>query len=132
MSFETGLFGLLSTASSLVALQGARVFPVILPNATTLPATTYHVVGGSQTPIFGTSGMQRRRVQLDFRASGYLAANQLRNATIAVLNGFNGALPNGFLIADCWLIQPIDYFDSDARQFRCSAEFYFDFAIQGA
>jgi hypothetical protein len=132
MAFEYGLFELLSTAASLVALQGARVFPVILPEGTPLPATTYHVVGGGQTPIFGTSGMQRRRVQLDFRGNGYPAANDLRNATIAVLNGFSGPLPNGFLIAECWLIQPIDYFDNDARQFRCSAEFYFDFAIQGA
>jgi hypothetical protein len=132
MSFETGLYGLLSAAPTLVALQAARVFPVIVPEGEVMPCTTYHVVGGSQTPIFGTSGMQRRRVQLDFRANGYPAANQLRSATIGVLNGFSGPLPNGFLIADCWLIQPIDYFDNDARQFRCSAEFYFDFAIQGA
>jgi hypothetical protein len=132
MSFETGLYSLLSTAASLVALQATRVFPVVLPEDTQLPATTYHVVGGSQRPIFGTSGMQRRRVQLDLRGYSYLAANDLRNATIAVLNGFHGAMPNGFVIADCWLIQPIDYFDNDARQFRCSAEFYFDFAIQGA
>jgi len=132
MSFETGLYSLLSTSASLVALQAARVFPVVVPEDEPMPCTTYHVVGGSQTPIFGTSGMQRRRVQLDFRGNSYLAANNLRNATIAVLNGFNGPMPNGFLIADCWLIQPIDYFDNDARQFRCSAEFYFDFAIQGA
>jgi hypothetical protein len=132
MSFETGLYSLLSTTASLVALQATRVFPVILPEDTPLPATTYHVVGGRQWPIFGTSGMQRRRVQLDFRATSYLAANDLRDATIAVLNGFHGAIPSGFIIADCWLIQPIDYFDSDTRQFRCSAEFYFDFAIQGA
>ena len=90
------------------------------------------MVGGSQQPVFLTSGMPRRRVQLDFRANSYLAANDLRDATIAVLNGFYGAMPNGFVIANCELIQPIDYYDSDARQFRCSAEFYFDFAIQGA
>ena len=132
MSFRIGLSQLLQTAAPLVELQGDRVFPVLLPEDTTLPATTFHVVGGSQTPIFGTSGMQRRRVQLDFRATTDDVADALRDATIKVLNGFNGPMPNGFLIADCWLIQPIDYFDNDARQFRCSAEFYFDFAIQGA
>jgi hypothetical protein len=132
MSFRIGLYQLLATAPALVALQGARVFPIILPQDTALPATTFHVVGGSQWPIFGTSGMQRRRVQLDFRAATDDVADALRDAVIRVLNGFNGPLPNGFIIADCWLIQPIDYFDNDARQFRCSAEFYFDFAIQGA
>jgi hypothetical protein len=132
MSFRIGLYQMLSTAAPLVALQHARVFPIILPEDTPLPATTFHIVGGSQRPIFLTSGMQRRRVRLDFRALTDDVADALRDAAIGVLNGFHGAMPNGFLIANCELIQPIDYYDNEARQFRCSAEFYFDFAIQGA
>jgi hypothetical protein len=130
MSFRVGLYKLLSTAAPLVALQGARVFPTVLPEDTQLPATTYQIVGGNQRPTFGSSGVQRRRVQLDFRAATDDVADALRDATIGVLNGFFGALPNGFVLANCELIQVIDYFDNDARQFRCSAEFYFDFTLQ--
>jgi hypothetical protein len=76
-----------------------------------------------------TSGPQRRRVQIDFRAATDAAADQLRDATIAVLNGFYGELPNGFVLSLCELVQPIDGFDNDARQFRLAAEFYFYFNI---
>ena len=132
MSFLAGLFQLLSTSPTLVAIQAARVFPVLLPENMQLPATTYHSVGGRQRPTLGGPGPQRRRVQLDFRAVSAAAADELRDATIAVLNGFHGPMPNGFVVLGCWLIQPLDYFDSDARQFRCADEFYFDFVTQGA
>lgn len=132
MSFLAGLYQLLSTAPTLVALQGARVFPVLLPEDPVLPATTYRTVGGRQTPTLQTAGVQRRRVELDFRAHTPGAADQLREATIAVLNMFHGALPNGLIILSCQLLQPIDDFDGDARQFRFGAEFYFEFIIPDA
>ncbi len=130
MSFLAGLFQLLSTAPTLVALQRARVFPVVLPEGETLPATTYRTIGGRQDPTYTTSGLQRRRVELSFRATNAAGADQLREATIAVLNGFHGAMPNGFVVQDCELLQPLDDFDTDARQFRFGAEFYFYFVLQ--
>ncbi len=126
--FEAGLFQLLQTAPALVALQGANVFPVLLPEGTTV-GTTYQIVGGSSAATFTSVGVQRRRVQTDHFAETYLIAVQLRNATIKLLNQFVGELPNGFEVMQCDLIQPIDHFDNDVRQFRCSAEFYFYFNL---
>jgi hypothetical protein len=133
MSFEAGLFQLLSTAPALVALQGARVYPVVLPESSTLPATTYQVVGGAQKSTFRSSGPQRRRVQLDFFADyqqgTYDQVIALRDATKLLLNGFVGELPNGFYVTSCLFHQPIDYFNNDARQYRHASEFYFTFNL---
>jgi hypothetical protein len=129
MSLATGLQALLSTAPSLVALQGSRVYPIVLPTGATLPATTFQVVGGSSDPGFETSGPQRRRMQIDHRAADFLSTDTLRDLTREVLDGFTGALPNGFVVDDIWFLQPLEHFDSDARQFRCGAEYYVDFTL---
>ena len=126
---EDGLFALLSQDASLIALQGARVYPVLLPEGSTLPATTYQGAGGYSEPTLNTSGMQRRRMQLDHIATTARSAWQLRDATRKLLDGFNGALPNGFYIK-CLFLQPVDHFDNDSRQFRCAAEYYFFFNLQ--
>lgn len=124
---EVGLFALLSTAPTLTSLEGANVFPILLPEGV-LPATTYQVVGGSADPTFSSSGLQKWRLQLDHFAADAIIAYQIRNAAIALLNGWRGNLPGG-PFAEILFIQPIDHFENDARQFRCTSEFYVFFSL---
>jgi hypothetical protein len=99
------------------------------PNAP-MPDLTFQVAGGGGAPGLSTSGPQKRRIQFDARGNTAASAKASRNALRKALNGFSGALPNGFILSAAWLINEIDYFDSDARQFRAMAEYYILFAFQ--
>jgi hypothetical protein len=133
MSFRAGLYQLLSTAPTLVALQGARVFPIILPEGTQLPATTFQVVGGaSQQQLNASIGLQRVRVQIDFRAADDATADALANATRTFLEQYTGVFPDGSHILNVVYLQPVDQFDSDTRQVRLTAEYYFYFNLPPA
>jgi len=126
----TGLFALITTASAWQALAAERLSPVTLPEIPTLPAATYQIVGGSSEPTFQTSGMQKLRVQFDHYGNTYSDANGLREATRVLLNGYSGTLSDGTVLQKADLIQSVDYFENDARQYRCMSEFYlwFDFS----
>jgi len=130
MLLEDGIYGLLSTAGALTALQGARVYPILKPETAQVPCTTYQTAGGNSTPGLGTSGPQRVRLQLDHYAADARVGFVLRNATRAVLEGFKGTLPNGFAVTAVQWLQPIDHYDNDAREFRCAAEYYVFFNVQ--
>jgi len=131
---------IVEAGSGLEAITANRIFPVTLPENIAaaaytggFPAMTYQVVGGTGQPGLKTSGPQRWRVQFDCygvgtaTASGYSAAKGVREALRLLLNGFSGALPDGSVVESILWIQPIDYFESAARQYRCACEFYVNF-----
>lgn len=125
----TGLVALITGTTAWSNLAGTRLYPVTLPEAPTLPAATYHIIGGTSEPTFETSGMQKLRVQFDHYGNTYAAANQLREATRTLLNGYQGTLSDDTVLQNANLIQSVDFFENDARQYRCMSEFYlyFDF-----
>jgi hypothetical protein len=121
------------------AASPGGIMPILLPEGAKLPATTYQIVGGSSKQTFDTSGPAKIRVQFDFHAgdvagtggaatvSGYTLATAARNALIAALDRYSGVLADGTWLQNAVSLQPIDYFDNDARRFRCSQEFYLMF-----
>jgi hypothetical protein len=129
MSFQSGLFALLRADAGVMAVVSERIFPVLLPENATLPALTYHVVGGSSAPTFATSGMQKVRIQFDCFARSYLDADRARDALRQSLYGYRGTLADGTFLQNAELIQSVDFFDNDPRQFRCMSEFYFYFTF---
>jgi hypothetical protein len=130
MNLKAGIYSLLTANAGLSALIGTRVYPIMLPEAPTLPAIRFQYVGGSSEPTFDTSGMQKLRVQFDCMGADPDSADAVRTAMYG-LNGYSGLLSDGTLLQNFDLLGPgIDFFDSDARQFRCMVEFYlwFNFA----
>ena len=125
---QAGIFNLLSQNSSIAAMAGsnpARIWPVLLPEDPTLPAITYHVIGGASMPTLSTSGMQRLRMQFDCWGADYDDAATLRAALIAALNGYQGTLSDGTYLQYAQLIGPgTDFFEDAPRTFRCLCEFY--------
>jgi hypothetical protein len=119
--FLNGLQGLVGTE------LGVSLFPVILPENQALPALTYQIVGGTASPTLTTRGGQKVRVQFDAFGKTYLAAATLRESLIALLNGYTGTLVGGRVLQFADYIQSIDHFEFDARQFRCTCEFYLFF-----
>jgi hypothetical protein len=128
-SLAAGLFSMLSTAATLTPLQATRIYPVVLPEIPTLPATTFEDVGGRSEPTFDHLGPQRVRMQLNFHATTYMAAEQLAHATRLVLDKFVGAAPNGFYFTNIQFLKRIGNFDSDPKQFRCSNEYYVSYNL---
>jgi len=131
MNLKAGLFSLLSGFSGITALAGTRFYPITVPENPTLPAIRYLYVGGSSDPTFETSGLQKLRIQFDCLGATADDADALRTALIQALNGYRGALSDGTYLQLADLLGPgTDFFDNDARQYRCIVEFYlyFDFA----
>ena len=126
MSLSRGLYALLSTAG---ALNGAKVYPVTLPENPALPAIVYTQVGGTTQPTLSTGGMAQQRVQVDTYGAGYDGADQLREAVIALLHGFQGQLAGGPFIDSCFYIGPVTNFENIPRQYRLAAEFRFTFSL---
>ena len=129
-SLDAGLFQLLTANAELLSLQGARVFFALVPEAIQLPATTYQPVGGSGRTTFDSSGPQKKRFQFDFRAKNGPDAIQLRDATRAALDRFQGALPNGFVVLNIlWCSSNNVDYDNDARNFRICEDYYVNFNL---
>jgi hypothetical protein len=117
-----GLFSLLSTA----ALScGTRVYPVLLPNAPTLPALTMQIVGSQITnAAFNARGIIKYRIQVDCWATTYADASNLRDALVPVLDGFTGPLGDGTFVQSTQLLQHLDQFEPDSLNYRLTSEYY--------
>ena len=77
-TLEENLITELEAAAPVTALVGTRIFPVILPQNTTLPAITYQVVTTVLMPTLdGESGLENALFQIDCWAAGYAAAKDL-------------------------------------------------------
>jgi hypothetical protein len=115
---ETALFTALSTASTVIALCGTRIYPLVLPKDPTLPAIDYKFVTGNNTPTMNTNGVQRYRVEVNCWGDTYLDAVSLRNAVVKALSGYRaGTMTVEYLM-------PQDFFDDELLQYRAMAEFY--------
>lgn len=130
MNLKAGIFSLITGDANVGQLNGTRVYPILLPEAATLPAIRYQFAGGSSEPTFETSGMQKLRVQFDCFGLDPDSADVLRSTLIKALNGHVGALSDGTYLQNADLIQSVDYFENDARQYRCMVEFYLYFDFQ--
>lgn len=133
MSLEAGIFNVITANSALASLQADRVFRVLLPDGTTLPATVFTIVGGGQESGLTSAGPQSRRVQFDCHADalGGTAdqASAIARALIDLLDGFTGQLPGGPAIQSCLLLNEFDRFDNDARNFVRIVEFRVKFTL---
>jgi hypothetical protein len=124
---DAGIFTLLSTTAAITSICQTRIYPVILPTGPTLPALTYQLIAAKTNPTFETSGMQRWRIQFDCWAETYADAAGLRKALIQTLNGYQGTLSDGTVLQNADLQQIVDFFEDNARVFRCMVELYMYF-----
>lgn len=84
--FEDNLATFLCTTPGLVALQADRVYPEVLPQSPTLPATVYHEI--SDVPTYshsGDSGLDEAVYQFSCWGNTPREAKLLANALRAVL-----------------------------------------------
>ena len=121
------LYPLLTGIEPLQAVLKGGIHVGSLPEGVCRPVMSYSSAGGSSTPTFDTSGMQKARLQFDAfgvtRAQAAGVLDVLRQA----LNGYVGTLPGGLHIQNIDLInpEPMDFpVEEYARDFRCMSEYY--------
>ena len=115
---ETDFFTALSTASTVTAICGTRIYPCQLPKDPTLPAVEYRFIAGSNLPAFTTMGAQKYRVEVSCWGDTYLDAISLRYAVVKALSGYHaGTMSISYLM-------PRDNFDDILLQYEAVCEFY--------
>jgi hypothetical protein len=94
---EVGLRLLILADPAVATLLGDRAYPLVLPQAPTLPALTYQrIPGGTRVESHGgDSGLTQARIQLDCWAETYLAAKEALQAVRLALQRYNRALAKG-------------------------------------
>lgn len=91
---EEGLLAYLSTYSGLTSLISTRVFPMIIPQAATLPCVTYQRVSTPRELSHDSSGIANElahpRFQFDAWATTLSSAKAINEQIRAALNGRRG------------------------------------------
>lgn len=85
---ETELRTLLTGNAGVAALVSTRVYPVVLPQNTTMPAIVYQELrSDSLVQADGDTGARRGRFMLSCWASSYGGTKSLAAAVLAAVNG---------------------------------------------
>jgi hypothetical protein len=121
---ESGLTSRLLADTTLAALIGTSIYPVLLPEGTST-AVTYRVI--SKVPDYSLTsalGMVKARIEFNAWAATYAAAKAIEEAIRLSLDGYAGALPNGVIVANILRDNgAIDGFDQDTRLYRVQIDY---------
>ena len=90
-TIESALYTLLTSDSSVAALVGTRIYPLLVPDGTTLPAVAYQQISlVPRKTHSGPNALLHERYQLTVHASGYDSARTVRRALRDCLDGYVG------------------------------------------
>jgi hypothetical protein len=132
-----GLHQFLSTSPTVTAIVGTPatrqdrltgIFPVLMPEATPLPAVVFHVIAGEEIlALDGASGLRRYRIQFNSWACCAEPAAQLAESLWKLFSGMHSTLPDGTEIDDAICGPMQDGFDVGALIYRSffDTEFWF-------
>lgn len=115
---ESDFYAALSSSAAVQAIVATRIYPMLVPAESALPAIDFSFIGGSATATFDTPGTAKYRVEINCWGGTYSDAVTLRAAVIQALNGYRSAT------LYLRLIQPRDMFDHELLQYRAMVEFY--------
>jgi hypothetical protein len=108
------------------ALIGTRIFPLILPQATSFPALTYQRISGERMHSHdGPSGLAGPRIQIDTWATSYIGAKQLADLIRQRIDGFKGTVGSDEIEGIFMDTEREFYEDGDLlKLFRVSMDFF--------
>jgi hypothetical protein len=115
---ETVFRSALTSATSVTAIVGTRIYPLVLPTDPTLPAIEFTFVAGLNIPTMDSMGVQKYRVEVNCWGDTYGDAVSLRYAVVKALSGYTSCN------SSIQYLMPQDDFDDDLLQYRATAEFY--------
>ena len=124
---EDALYAYLSNDGNVAALVDDRIYPVRLPEGTTLPAIAWQRVSAQRTYTFdsfaNTSAYVQARVQFSCWAETAMEAFETGEAVLHALSGYTGDM-EGELIGSATAELELDDYESKTRLYRRLVDFY--------
>jgi len=118
-----GLRTLILADTTVSGLIGARMYPVILPQAAVMPALTYqYITGDSVLSNDGPTGLEHPFFQVDAWGETYASMNALFEAVRILLNGFQGDA-GGVSVQGIFLARKRDLYDDQGKLYRRVADY---------
>lgn len=117
VNFEKSLLTTLKADSGVSAIVGSRVYAMIMPQNSTLPAVTFQRINGRPAnTLSGRSGLEEIDLQIDCWASSFAQAKTL---AVAVRD----AMPDVGAVWSSRLQSDQDLYDEDNEYFRVLMEY---------
>ena len=89
-NIEKLLTTLMEADTTIEGLVGTRIFPMVVPQDTTMPCITYQKISGNwQVQISGPHNMSQERFQINCWATTYAGAKALAEAVRAEFSGYD-------------------------------------------
>lgn len=105
-----------STKITITSSVSTRIYPLVVPQQSVFPAITYiRVSGGQQNDLFGYSGIENPRIQIDCWAETYKEIKTIAENVHTVMNAVTTF--RAILISD------MDFYESDVELYRESMDF---------
>ena len=121
---EESLFNALQDPS-ITAVATGGVWPMEPREDQPYPQVVYRFIASVSAPTLSTSGMFKTRVELNCLGASYSQAATLRNAVLAVLDGYISPPTDAVRIQNATVLNgEMDDFDKEAREYRCLCEVY--------
>lgn len=125
---EVGIQQLITADPDFQAIAVDRLYPVILPEDSPLPAATFQRI--STTALYTLDAriqVTEIRIQFDSWAQSYGLAKELMDAINSVIDNYSGSLPDGTQVFGVQLANSNDQYEGPARLFRSSADYKVQF-----
>lgn len=106
------------------AVDGERIYPVVLPQGVTDPSIVYNRISAiGDHHMQGASGLTRTRMQVDAYATTHDAAASLADAIKEVLDGYRGLMGSVTVQGVFFDTEREDYQD-DVKLYRVSRDYF--------
>ena len=94
MSFESSLFTYLSAQTSLTALVSTRIYPVIMPQSTTMPAISYEKISHHRFSgaVNGQYGLCSPIYEFQIMATTYASVQAIATVMRSIFKNFSGTM----------------------------------------
>ena len=115
---ESKLYTALSGSTKITVLSSVstRIYPLIVPQQSAFPVITYaRISGGQQNDLFGYSGIENPRIQIDCWAETYKEIKTIAENVHSVLSTVTTF--RAILISD------MDFYENDVELYRESMDF---------
>lgn len=88
---EKAIYSLLTGDGTLTGLVSTRIFPVLIPQKTTMPAIAYEQTSGARVHATdGPAGQVNSRWQFNCWGSSYASVRAVANALREAIDGYSG------------------------------------------
>lgn len=120
---EEALVSALKAHAGLEALVVERIFPVMVPQGTTLPAVSYRRVSGPRIhAMVADPGLASPRIQVDAWGATYASAKAVAAQVIDCLQRWSGTVET-VSVQDTYFQGDQDIYDPDTERWQVSMDF---------